>query len=71
MVMADLRNQGVAFEANKHLPESQRLSELDISKLVTCRKTATPKQAEAIAKVVGVSSKQLFDQEAMNVGQGN
>lgn len=61
IVSAGHTHQKLADQANRLLPEGERISELVISKFVTSRKDPTPAQASALAKVLGKSVKELFE----------
>ena len=63
IVAAEIKHQGLAVEANRHLPPDQHLSELNITQLVTRRKDPTPEQAAALARVLGRSNGELFPPE--------
>lgn len=63
IVAAGMKHQALAVEANRHLETEHHLSELDITKLVTCRKNPTPGQAVALARVLGRCPVELFPPE--------
>jgi len=60
LVESDLTHWAAALECNKRLPSEFQLSEHDITRLVTGRKTPNPEQGEALASVLGVSVSELF-----------
>ena len=60
IVARGIKHQTLADEANTHLASEERVSELDITKLVTSRKDPTPSQAAALALVLGKSVRRLF-----------
>jgi len=62
IVATDKKHQTVATEANAVLPPEQHLSEHDITRLVTGRMNPTPEQAAALARVLGRSTVELFQE---------
>jgi len=64
IVAGEWKHQSLAVKANLRLPPEQRLSELNITQLVTNRRDPTPKQAAALARVLGRSAGELFPLEA-------
>jgi len=60
IVAAGLKHQEVANQADGRLPPEEHLSEHDITRLVTKRKTPTVQQAAALAEVLGHSPAELF-----------
>lgn len=63
IIEAELKHQPLAVAANKHLCPDHRLSELNITQIITERKKPTPEQAEALARVLGCSASELFHTE--------
>ena len=55
-----LRYIDVIVKANRELPEHRQLSEPVLSKICTDRMRPSVEQAEAIAKVLGVPTSELF-----------
>ncbi|MCX6925953.1 MAG: helix-turn-helix domain-containing protein [Verrucomicrobia bacterium] len=60
IVAADKKHQALATEANAKLAPESHLSEHDITRLVTGRMDPTPRQAAALARVLGRSVAELF-----------
>jgi plasmid maintenance system antidote protein VapI len=60
IIAAGLKHKALAAEANRHLPVLLRLSELDVTKLVTNRKDPTPEQAAVLSRILGRSTVELF-----------
>jgi len=63
IVAAEKKHQVLATETNMGLPPEHRLSEHDITRLVTGRMDPTPEQAAALSRVLGRSSVELFPAE--------
>lgn len=68
IVAAGLKHMALALRANKHLPAAEHLSELDVTKLITCRKTPTLRQAKALARVLRQPVSKVFPGEVQNEG---
>ena len=63
IVELGLKHQLVALKANKNLAPESRLTELDITKIITQRKEPTPAQARALARALHSSVPDLFPGE--------
>ena len=63
IIAAGIKHQALAITVNKRLGDGEHLSELDITKLITERKEPTPKQAAALARVLGRPAADLLPQK--------
>jgi hypothetical protein len=68
IVATGLTNQQVATRANALLLAERNLTELDISKIITERKTPTRGQISALCSVLGHSAMELFPESAEGRG---
>lgn len=60
IVASGKRHYDLATETNSVLEPEQHLSEHDITRIVTSRKTPTHEQAEALAAALNKSKRSLF-----------
>lgn len=64
LVESEKTHWQAALETNERLPVEQHLSEHDITRLVTGRKTPSPEQAEALSDVLDCEVADLFPELA-------
>jgi hypothetical protein len=60
IVATGLKHQALAGRVNELLPKHEHLTEHDLTKLITCRMDPTPDQAQAMARVLGKPTYELF-----------